>query len=111
MRKTLTSSSVTFFTIASSVTGWSRPKRAGFFGESMFTLESYASRAAFAELCRVAWGWGFQFIDGQLPNPNLADLGARVVSREEFLGRLAGALEQPTREGLWLEGLSQNADK
>ena len=74
---------------------------AAFFGESMFTLESYASRAAFAELCRVAWGWGFQFIDGQLPNPNLADLGARVVSREDFLGRLTGALEQPTRRGAW----------
>jgi leucyl/phenylalanyl-tRNA---protein transferase len=74
---------------------------AAFFGESMFTLESYASRAAFGELCRVAWGWGFQFIDGQLPNPNLADLGARVVSREDFLERLAGALEQPTRRGAW----------
>jgi leucyl/phenylalanyl-tRNA--protein transferase len=74
---------------------------AAFFGESMFSLESYASRAAFAELCRTAWSWGIQFIDGQLPNPNLADLGARVVSREDFLGRLTGALEQPTRRGAW----------
>lgn len=76
---------------------------AAFFGESMFSLESYASRAAFAELCRTAWAWGFQFIDGQLPNPNLQDLGARVVTREAFLTRLAGALEQPTRRGAWLE--------
>jgi leucyl/phenylalanyl-tRNA--protein transferase len=74
---------------------------AAFFGESMFSLENYASRAAFAELCRTAWGWGFQFIDGQLPNANLADLGARVVGREDFLGRLARALEQPTRRGRW----------
>jgi leucyl/phenylalanyl-tRNA--protein transferase len=74
---------------------------AAFFGESMFSLESYASRAAFEGLCRTAWGWGFQFIDGQLPNPNLQDLGARVVSREEFLERLGQALEQPTRKGLW----------
>ena len=74
---------------------------AAFFGESMVSLESYASRAAFAELCRTAWGWGFHFIDGQLPNSNLADLGARVVSREDFLGRLAAALEQPTRQGAW----------
>jgi leucyl/phenylalanyl-tRNA--protein transferase len=74
---------------------------AAFFGESMFSLESYASRAAFADLCRAAWDWGFQFIDGQLPNPNLADLGARVVSREDFLERLARALEQPTRRGAW----------
>ncbi len=74
---------------------------AAFFGESMFSLEDYASRAAFAELCRTAWGWGFQFIDGQLPNPNLADLGAQVVSREDFLVRLGAALEQPTRRGTW----------
>jgi len=76
---------------------------AAFFGESMFTLESYASRAAFAELCRTAWGWGFHFIDGQLPNPNLEGLGARVVSREDFLGRLALAMKQPTRRGPWGE--------
>jgi leucyl/phenylalanyl-tRNA--protein transferase len=74
---------------------------AAFFGESMFSLESYASRAAFAELCRTAWGWGFQFIDGQVPNANLAGLGARVVGREDFLERLARALEEPTRRGTW----------
>lgn len=74
---------------------------AAFFGESMFSLEDYASRAAFAELCRQAWDWGFQFIDGQVPNPNLEGLGARVVARADFLARLAGALEQPTRRGSW----------
>lgn len=74
---------------------------AAFFGESMVSLESYASRAAFAELCRTVWGWGFHFIDGQLPNPNLADLGARVLTREDFLARLARAMAQPTRRGPW----------
>jgi len=54
---------------------------AALFGESMFTLESYASRAAFERLCQLAWGWGFQLIDGQLPNANLLSLGARVVTR------------------------------
>ena len=74
---------------------------AAFFGESMFSLESYASRAAFAHLCGLAWGWGFHFIDGQVPNPNLAALGARVVSRDEFLERLAAALAGPGRPGSW----------
>jgi len=74
---------------------------AAFFGESMFSLESYASRAAFAALCRRAWGWGFQFIDGQVPNDNLQTLGARVVGRDDFLRRLAQALEAPTRRGPW----------
>ncbi len=76
---------------------------AAFFGESMFSLESYGSRAAFADLCRTAWGWGFHFIDGQLPNPNLLDLGFRVLPREAFLARLAQALEHPTRKGSWTE--------
>jgi leucyl/phenylalanyl-tRNA--protein transferase len=77
---------------------------AAFFGESMFSRESYASRAAFARLCEVAWGWGFHFIDGQLPNANLQGLGARVVPREEFLARLARALEAPTHRGSWTKG-------
>jgi leucyl/phenylalanyl-tRNA--protein transferase len=77
---------------------------AAFFGESMFTEESYGSRAAFAELCRLAWGWGFHFIDGQVPNDNLIGLGARVVDRDEFLGRLAKALVEPTRRGPWTAG-------
>lgn len=76
---------------------------AAFFGESMFTLESYASRAAFAHLCRLAWDWGFHFIDGQLPNPNLRDLGARVVDRDAFLRLLARALAEPTRRGPWTD--------
>jgi leucyl/phenylalanyl-tRNA--protein transferase len=74
---------------------------AAFFGESMFSREDYASRAAFAGLCRAAWDWGFHFIDGQLPNDNLASLGARVIGRDDYLARLAGALEQPTRRGSW----------
>ena len=72
-----------------------------FFGESMFSLESYASRAAFADLARLAWGWDFAFIDGQLPNDNLASLGARTVPREDFLDRLARALQAPTQRGSW----------
>lgn len=74
---------------------------AAFFGESMFSLEDYASRAAFADLCRAAWGWGFAFIDGQLPNANLEGLGARTVPREAFLDLLRKALAEPTRRGPW----------
>ena len=74
---------------------------AAFFGESMFSLEAYASRAAFAHLCGLAWGWGFHFIDGQVPNAILAALGARTVGRDEFLARRAAALAEPGRPGPW----------
>jgi len=76
---------------------------AAFFGESMFSKVDYASRAAFAALCNQAWDWGFRFIDGQLPNANLEDLGACTVEREIFLEMLAEALQTPTRRGTWMD--------
>ena len=74
---------------------------AAFFGESMFSKVDYASRAAFQCLCETAWTWGFHFIDGQLPNDNLRQLGAVTVEREVFLERLQAALAAPTRRGSW----------
>jgi len=74
---------------------------AAFFGESMFSLVDYASRAAFKTLCTNAWAWDFHFIDGQFPNDNLDSLGAVTIARSEFLARLGKALEEPTRRGKW----------
>jgi leucyl/phenylalanyl-tRNA--protein transferase len=74
---------------------------AAFFGESMFSDRDYASRAAFAGLCGIAKAWDFHFIDGQLPNANLLQLGAVIVPRHEYLARLATALTLPTRRGAW----------
>ena len=74
-----------------------------FFGESMFSLTDYASRAAFRALCRTAWDWGFHFIDGQFPNENLNSLGAVTISREAFMERLIIAKKHPTRQGSWSE--------
>jgi leucyl/phenylalanyl-tRNA--protein transferase len=81
---------------------------AAFFGESMFSLEDYASRAAFKDLCRAAWEWGFHFIDGQVPNSNLEGLGARMVTREDFLKRLGKALAAKTRRGSWTQEPAPN---
>jgi len=75
---------------------------AAFFGESMFSARDYASRAAFAALCGLAQTWGFHFIDGQLPNANLMQLGAEVIPRQEYLARLAAANSLPTRRGVWI---------
>lgn len=74
---------------------------AAFFGESMFSKVDNASRAAFKKLCEVAWGWGFHFIDGQLPNDNLRQLGAQVVDRAEFLSRLETAEREASHQGSW----------
>ena len=74
---------------------------AAFFGESMFTLTDYASRAAFSALCGKAWEWGFLFIDGQFPNDNLDSLGATTIPRGAYLELLGEALKSPTRKGRW----------
>jgi leucyl/phenylalanyl-tRNA--protein transferase len=77
-----------------------------FFGESMFALEPYASRAAFRRLCQTARAFGFTFIDGQVPNANLADLGALTLPREAFRALLEEALQAPTRLGPWTEAVA-----
>ena len=74
---------------------------AAFFGESMFSKVGDASKAAFAALCEWCWSHGFHIIDGQIQNENLEKLGARVMTREEFLARLHRALEWPTQKGPW----------
>jgi leucyl/phenylalanyl-tRNA--protein transferase len=74
-----------------------------FFGESMFSIEDYASRAAFAALCDKVWAWGFHFIDGQFPNENLDSMGAATIPRSLFLEHLKLALKLPTRQGAWTD--------
>ncbi len=51
-----------------------------FFGESMFSAMSDASKVALAHLCR----FGFRLIDCQLPSAHLARLGAKPVRRADF---------------------------
>ncbi len=61
-----------------------------FFGESMFSAASNASKIALAHLCSL----GFEIIDCQIPNTHLTQLGAEMIDRREFasfLDRLCGA--------------------
>jgi leucyl/phenylalanyl-tRNA--protein transferase len=59
-----------------------------FCGESMFAEVSDASKAAYTVLVRHLKKWGFDFIDCQVPTNHLKSLGAKEISREEFLTRL-----------------------
>ncbi len=72
-----------------------------FFGESMFFRVANASKVAFATLARKLSEWHFSLIDCQMITPHLQSLGAKEVSRAEFLRRLAEALQFPTRRGRW----------
>jgi leucyl/phenylalanyl-tRNA--protein transferase len=62
-----------------------------FFGESMFSRETDASKAALAGLVARCLADGTELIDCQLPNPHLRTLGSRALPRAEFLARLAAA--------------------
>lgn len=72
-----------------------------FFGESMFTDVSDASKVAFATLVRQLQAWNFAVIDCQMTTSHLLRLGAREIPRGAFLRILDRALETPTRQEKW----------
>jgi leucyl/phenylalanyl-tRNA---protein transferase len=72
-----------------------------FFGESMFHIETDASKVAFHALTVRLKEWNFDLIDGQLPNPHLERLGGKQVERKIFMELLSSALRQETRLGTW----------
>ncbi len=52
-----------------------------FYGESMFSRETDASKVALVVLVRQLGRWGFEMIDCQMSTPHLASLGAREMPR------------------------------
>lgn len=64
-----------------------------FFGESMFSRESDASKAALATLVQALAPAGYRLIDCQVANPHLATLGARQIARQEFTQYLPPAAD------------------
>jgi leucyl/phenylalanyl-tRNA--protein transferase len=81
--------------LAHSIEVWAGPSLVGgvygvaigrmFFGESMFSRVSNASKVALAVLVRQLRRWGFEVIDCQMATSHLASLGAREIRRREFL--------------------------
>jgi len=59
-----------------------------FYGESMFSRVSDASKVALAHLALQLGRWHFGLIDCQMNTPHLASLGAREIPRIDFLARV-----------------------
>ncbi|MEP6616723.1 MAG: leucyl/phenylalanyl-tRNA--protein transferase [Ginsengibacter sp.] len=55
-----------------------------FFGESMFTKESNASKFAFIQYVKYLKTHGVQLIDCQVHSSHLESLGARMIDKTEF---------------------------
>jgi leucyl/phenylalanyl-tRNA--protein transferase len=72
-----------------------------FFGESMFSKESNASKVALVELATYAKYHGIDFIDCQLPTAHLSSMGAVDISRKEYLVKLKHALKHRDRTDYW----------
>ena len=72
-----------------------------FFGESMFSRRSDASKIALVTLASALVARGFGLIDCQHLTPHLASLGAVELSRDQFLKRLTELIGQPGWPGRW----------
>lgn len=72
-----------------------------FFGESMFSTMSDASKVALVHLEHFLSKHRFDLIDCQLPTDHLISMGAVEVDRILFLEQLAASLEKPLNPSIW----------
>lgn len=110
--------------LAHSVEAWDGDTLAGglygvslgdvFFGESMFSRVSNASKVALVHLVEGLRRAGFDLVDCQVTTEHLMRFGAREIPRSRFLKELQQALKQPTRRGRWhfsdVDGIALGAD-
>jgi leucyl/phenylalanyl-tRNA--protein transferase len=55
-----------------------------FFGESMFSRQSDASKVALVHVVEKLVAWGYELIDCQMRTAHLESLGAEAISRKQF---------------------------
>jgi len=73
-----------------------------FFGESMFTRVTNASKVALAALVGHVQALSFDLIDCQVTTGHLMRLGAREIPREHYLKELGRSLKAYSRPGRWV---------
>ena len=72
-----------------------------FFGESMFSRATDASKVALVELVGELRARNFPLIDCQMHTPLLASLGAREIPRRSFLRELTALVNYPQPSEKW----------
>lgn len=75
-----------------------------FFGESMFTRETDASKVALAHLVDLLTGQGVPLIDCQQETGHLASLGARPITRKRFATLLRELIHSLAPPAGWRPG-------
>jgi len=96
---------------AHSLEAWREGKLAGglygvsigcvFFGESMFTRVTDASKAALIHLIRSLDQWGYELVDCQMTTSHLQRFGARELPRSRFLALLQKAVKKKPSSSSW----------
>jgi leucyl/phenylalanyl-tRNA--protein transferase len=75
-----------------------------FFGESMFSTETDASKVALTALMQELAGRSFGLLDCQLQTPHLNSLGSRLMARGDFVRRVSDLAGIPDQTGDWKSG-------
>lgn len=72
-----------------------------FFGESMFSSVSDASKAALDHLINRLLDWRYTLIDCQITSSHLLNLGAQEIPRGKFIEHLENALAREPAQSSW----------
>ncbi len=72
-----------------------------FYGESMFSHATDASKIALVHLARQLERWQFGMIDCQMHTAHLASLGARELPRAEFIRKVQDLVNYENVSGPW----------
>jgi len=107
--------------LAHSVEVWSDGELAGglygvalgrvFFGESMFSRATDASKAALAYLVELLTGWKYALIDCQVESDHLFRLGATSMPRIRFLEELRRLIDIPPDHQAWHDTAVEGAQR
>jgi len=74
-----------------------------FFGESMFSRATDASKIALLALCRQLAAWNYGLLDCQVGNPHLFRMGAVEIDRQTFEAELSYLVERDQPVGAWTD--------
>jgi leucyl/phenylalanyl-tRNA--protein transferase len=72
-----------------------------FYGESMFTRATDASKIALVHLVKQLARWNFGMVDCQMQTAHLASFGAREIPRAEFTRSLQELVNYPQSPAEW----------
>jgi len=74
-----------------------------FFGESMFSRVTDASKIVLVTLMQRLEGWGFAFMDCQVQSAHLESMGSVPVPRGDFLRMLTRLCDERVSESAWMD--------